>query len=141
MASADIIRKNLGLMVRTEEGSMQKYLMKAGLEGATTIGKGENGKPKKYATTGANFYYDLSTGEIVLFSNLDARYHKAEGFGMGHFQLVVDDPNNRTYEYEFFMILSVTYDLLLETVPMAKKIIEASMENYNRVACVKSKVA
>jgi len=129
MASTDIIRKNLGMKIGIDAGSMQNYLMKAGIEGATTIGK------RRYDIAGVNFYYSLATGEIFLFSDRDARYHKAEGVGMGHFKIAVDKMNE--YANSFFMILSVTYDMQLETPSLAKDIIESSMENYNVVACRK----
>lgn len=122
---SDIIEDNAGLMLSSKKGGMRYLLNResVGARGYIYI-DGE-----KYARMGANFNYDLQTGQIINFSN-----DRMPGCGKGLFEIAVITVRAKDIlAYEninpFAKIVNVIYtDNPSES---AKAVINASLIEYN----------
>ncbi len=122
MSEADIVRRNLKMMFSRGDCSMQKLLMKTSIGRKTVVVDG-----KKYPITGAHFYYDAETGEILCFSGTDKRWEgKAAD---GHFEIAVDIQHKKN---SFFRITTVNFDDRASKA--ANRAIFQTMQSYN-AAC------
>jgi len=105
MSEAEIRKRNRAIMnsARPECG-MQWLVQRESMSGnaAPVVIRGI-----RYDCVGANFYYDLQTGEILCFSNRNLTYEKKFGVGQGTFKiaLLLKEP-----EREFMKIITMLFD-------------------------------
>ena len=99
IANADIIQKNLELMISLKKGGMMYLLNKESVQGRGYV----TFEGKKCPLVAANFYYDGETGEIIIFSNHES---ELEDKAKATFKIITDFKRDNPY----FKIVGVILD-------------------------------
>lgn len=113
------VSKNLEMMAGSERGQMQSLISKESMGGNAGT---EDGRP----CLGANFFYDLQTGEIKYFENIqNVPWGIVNKYSAGTFRIAIDTPN--TWK------LKIINTYLKEgTAKEATENLEQSVELYNK---------
>lgn len=124
---ADIVEENVGLMLSHAPEGMMGLLEREsqGARGYVNI-DGE-----RCPLMGANFNYDLQTGQIINFST-----SQMPEYGLGCFEILCKPLNRKNillYQKinPYFKIINIHYYEKKETPENVKAIIKASMIEYN----------
>jgi len=114
----EIIEKNLGLMISSNEGGMSNLLCNESLGGNA-------GFYKNCSCAGANFFYDKFTGEIIYFGNIqNVPKEIVKRYPEYHFRIALDLWNNKTHIINFKAPRGTTKE--------AKKTLEETAKEFNK---------